>query len=92
MAQAPALSSPYSQISASYFPYSATKKVGRSLTSLSFSQFLFILRDSLLNPRDRGEKEEGGARGDRNLLCCKQSLATSLRSAVSQELEMEKTH
>lgn len=33
---------------------------GQSLTSLSFSQFLFILRDSLLNSRDGGE---GGRKG-----------------------------
>ena len=68
------------------------RKVGQSLTSLSFSQFLFILRDSLLNSRDRGGKRGGGVWGGRNLLCCKQLLAPSLRSAISQELEMEKTH
>jgi hypothetical protein len=64
---------------------------------------LFILRDSLVNSRE-GRKREGGEKvGDRGsereriyihiyVLCYKQVLPPFLRSAISQEFEMEMTH
>ena len=56
-----------------------------------FSQFLTVfVYFKRFSAELQGRGERGGR--ERNLLCCKQLLAPSLRSAVSQELEMEKTH
>lgn len=60
-----------------------------------FSEFLTVFvyfKRFSVELQGQGGKERRGVGGDRNLLCCKQLLAPSLRSAVSQELEMEKTH